>query len=239
MTARLRVLIVDDEPLARRGVRARLVRHKNIEIVGECDSGSAAVRAIRALAPDIVFLDVKMPELDGFGVVREIGSAAMPVTIFLTAFDDYALRAFEAQALDYLLKPIDDDRFAVAMDRAIARVLQKRAAGGAEPIRIAARDRGRILMVDVRDIDWVEAYGDYVRLHVHGRGHLVRDTLTRFAARLPRDRFVRIHRSAIVNATRVRELLPRRNREFVVVLKDGTRLRLSRSFRDELQRLLR
>jgi len=238
VTGRVRVLIVDDEPLARRGVRARLARYDNVEIAGECDTGAAAVRAIRSLAPDVVFLDVQMPELDGFGVVEEVGAGAMPVTVFLTAFDQHALRAFEARALDYLLKPIDDERFSAAMDRAIDAVMQRRVTGGVAPIRITARDRGRVLLLDVMEVDWVEAQGDYVRLHAGRKTHLVRDTLTRFAGKLPPDRFVRIHRSAVVNVDRVRELLPKPNREWIVVLIDGTRLRLSRGYRDEVERLL-
>ena len=238
MNGTVRVLIVDDEPLARRGVRARLARHDNVEIVGECVNGDSAVRAIRSLAPDIVFLDVKMPVLDGFGVVHAIGSAAMPVTVFLTAFDEFALRAFEAQAVDYLLKPIDDERFAQALERAWRRVIERRASSSNQPIRIVTRDRGHILLIDAQEIEWVQAERDYVRLHLRKGSHLIRETMRAISARLPSEQFVRIHRSTIVNVSQVRELVRHANREFIVVLRDGTRLKLSRGFRDRLQALL-
>jgi two-component system LytT family response regulator len=238
MKGAVRVLIVDDEPLARRGVRARLARHDSVEVVGECDNGHSAVRAIASLAPDIVFLDVKMPVLDGFGVVDAVGSSAMPVTVFLTAFDEFALQAFEAQALDYLLKPIDDERFAQALERAWRRVMERRAGAGNQPIRIVTRDRGRILLIDAQEIEWVQAEGDYVRLHLRNGSHLIRETMRAISARLPGRQFVRIHRSTIVNVSQVRELVRHANREFIVVLRDGTRLKLSRGFRDRLQALL-
>jgi two-component system, LytTR family, response regulator len=229
-------LIVDDEPLARRGVRARLEKRSDVEIVGECQNGLEAVRAIRATSPDLVFLDIQMPGLDGFGVVESVGTDTMPVVVFLTAYDEHALRAFDAEALDYLLKPIDDERFAQALTRAKKRIGGARA----EPrvSRIAVRDRGRVVLVDAPDVDWVEADGDYLRLHVRGRVHLVRETMKAFEARLPRELFVRIHRSTIVNVMRVVELQPRPNGEFGVTLKDGTRLRLSRGFRDSAKSLL-
>jgi two-component system LytT family response regulator len=233
----LRVLIVDDEPLARRGVRARLAKQAGIEVVGECENGLAAVRAIRAQTPDLVFLDIQMPGLDGFGVVERVGQG-MPVVVFLTAHDEHALKAFDAQALDYLLKPIDDKRFARAVSSARRRIAERRAGTAYVPARIVARDRGRVILLDADDVDWAEADGDYVRLHARGRSYLVRETMKAIETRLPHQRFVRIHRSAIVNVARVKELLPHTNREFVVVLSDGTRLKLSRGYRDRLQALL-
>ena len=234
MTTPLRVLIVDDEPLARRGVRARLEKRAGFEIVGECRNGPDAVQAIRATTPDLVFLDIQMPGLDGFGVVDRVGKDRMPVVVFLTAYDEHALRAFDAEALDYLLKPIDDERFAQALARARRRVSEGRAhrVGQGSAPRIAVRDRGRVVLIDAPDLDWVEADGDYLRLHVRGRVHLVRETMKAFETRLPRDLFVRIHRSTIVNVRRVVELQPRPNGEFDVLLRDGTRLRLSRGFRE-------
>ena len=239
---KLRVLIVDDEPLARRGVRARLLGHSDMNVVGEAENGLDAVWAVRQLAPDLVFLDVQMPGLDGFGVVDQVGVDRMPVVVFLTAFEEHALKAFEAQALDYLLKPIDDERFAVTLDRARRRVAERRGGAGAGStlpgLRIAARDRGRIFLLDANEIDWVEADGDYVRIHAGDRGLLVRETMKAIESRLPQEKFVRIHRSTIVNATSVRELVPHVNREFIVILKSGARLKLSRGFRDRLVALL-
>ena len=276
----MRVLIVDDEPLARRGVRARLQRAGGVEVVGECAGGRDAVAAIAELAPDVVFLDVQMPGLDGFGVVAAVGAARMPATIFVTAFDEHALRAFDAHALDYLLKPIDDERFTRALDRARAQLDQRRgaelagrlaavlaehgaaasppaghpaapplaagepaapllrSAGDAGIPRFVVRERDRVVLVDAADVDWIEAEGDYVRLHVGPRTHLVRATMAALEQELPADRFLRIHRSTIVNAARVRELRPYSGREWTVVLRDGTLLRMSRNYRGRLVGLL-
>jgi two-component system, LytTR family, response regulator len=260
-------MIVDDEPLARRGIRARLEHVADVEIVSECSSGREAVQAIRTLEPDVVFLDVQMPGLDGFGVVRAIGVKEMPVVVFVTAYDQHAVRAFDVHALDYLLKPIDDDRFEQAVARARARLAEARAgllarklaalvsemsdASASTPAtpasteststrdgRILVKDRGRVLIVDEQDIDWVEADGDYVRLHVQGRSHLLRETMAAMEARLDPAHFARVHRSAIVNLQRIRELRPLPNREYVLVLRDGARLRASRSYRDRLDVLL-
>lgn len=255
----MRVLIADDEPPARSRLRHLLTRHEDIEIVGESATGSQTVAAIRCRAPDLVFLDVQMPDLDGFGVVREIGPESMPTVIFVTAFDHYALRAFEACALDYLLKPFDDDRFSQALQRAREAVRRARLDGlcgklqallGAtaqaspEPEedaadRLVIRSAGRVLFVETRDVDWIEAAGSYVRLHVGARSHLLRQTLNRLETELDQDRFLRIHRSTMVNRTRVRELRPRSHGESVVILQDGTELKLSRSYRDRLDRLIR
>jgi len=248
--APLRVLVVDDEPLARRGIHARLGRMADVEIVGECASGREAVDAIRGLSPDLVFLDVQMPGLDGFGVVEAVGAERMPVVVFVTAYDQHALRAFEARALDYLLKPIDDERFEQAVARARARVAERResavgrrlAAAPAAPAapleRILVRSGGRVLLVAADEVDWIEAAGDYLRLHVGPARHLLRETMGALEARLDPRRFVRIHRSTIVNVSRIRELQPYFNREYVVLLRDGTRLKLSRGYRERLELLL-
>ena len=252
----LRVLIVDDEPLARRGVRARLARLPGIEIVAECAGGHEAIASIRRLAPDVVFLDVQMPETDGFAVVREVGPERMPLVVFVTAYDAHALRAFEAHAADYLLKPIDDERFLRAVERARARAAERRAAdvvrrlsavlaavgAGDAPAaapppehgRILVRDRGRVLILDPDEIDWVEAERDYVCLHVRGRRHLLRETMGAMEDRLASSRFVRVHRSYLVNAARVRELRPV-GREYAAVLRDGTELKVSRGYLPGLQ----
>jgi two-component system, LytTR family, response regulator len=250
-TAPLRVVIVDDEPLARRGVRARLLALGDVEIVGECASGREAVRDIPSLAPELVFLDVQMPGLGGFDVIAELGPERMPPVVFVTAFDAHALRAFEAHALDYLLKPIDDERFAAAVARARRRVLERRAGamagelasalaelrrGGPQPI--AVRDRGRVLLLDPREIDWLEAEGDYVRLHVGDRAHLHRATMASMEELLDPRRFARVHRSAIVNVARVRALRPRGDREYTVVLHGGAEIPLSRGCRDRVRALL-
>ena len=243
-SAPLRVLIVDDEPLARRGLVVRLERMGAIEIVGEASSGEEAVDAIERLKPDVVLLDVQMPELDGFDVVDAIGIDAMPITIFVTAHDAHAIRAFEANALDYLLKPVDDERFVRAIERARQRVVERGAhekivsLGGMlnqrkEP-RIALRDRGRIIVLPYTDVDWIAAEGDYVRVFSKGRGYLVRHTMTAMEARLDPRAFARIHRSTIVNIARVREIRPQGDREYVVVLTDGTKLKMSRGYREAL-----
>ena len=263
----IRAIIVDDEPLARRGIRARIERATGYTVVAECASGREAIAAIREHAPHVVFLDVQMPAIDGFGVIEEIGADQMPVVIFVTAYDTHALRAFEAHAFDYLLKPIDDVRFATTLDRTRHRVAEREesevarrlaalmqdlrpaltAADSAparrpepgEPAslanRIVIRDRDRVLFVDVGDIDWIGADGDYVRIHTAGKSHLVRDTMAAMEQRLDATDFVRIHRSAIVNVARIRELRPYTSREYAVILQDGTRLRLSRRYRDRLR----
>jgi two-component system LytT family response regulator len=265
----IRAVIVDDEPLARRGIRARLERAGGFAVVAECASGREAIVAIREHEPSVVFLDVQMPGIDGFGVIDEIGADRMPVVIFVTAFDAHALRAFEAHAFDYLLKPIDDDRFATTIDRARRRVVEREesvvarrlaalmhdlrpaladaeqhqarlpdAVDSATPAsanRIIVKDRDRVLFIDVGDIDWIGADGDYVRIHTSGKSYLVRDTMGAMEERLDPSAFVRIHRSAIVNASRIKELRPYSSREYAVILRDGTRLRLSRRYRDRLR----
>lgn len=260
---RIRAIIVDDEPLARRGVRARLAREEDVEVVAEAASGHEATHLIQELAPDLVFLDVQMPRIDGFAVVDTVGAEAMPVTIFVTAYDQHALRAFQAHALDYVLKPIDDARFSEALARARRRIEERResalgkklfaflaAAGAPAPApqagtkepnhhrpveRFLIKNGGRVLVVPVEEIDWIEAAGDYVRLHAGKTAHLLRETMANVEGQLDPHHFARIHRSTIVNLSQVRELHPHFNREYVVVLKDGTSLKLSRSYRDRLE----
>src|SRR5262245_34789372 len=257
----IRTLIVDDEQLGRSGINARLKDETDIEVVGECANGRLAVEAIRALSPDLVFLDVQMPGMNGFDVLSAAGVETVPVVIFVTAYDEYALRAFDVHALDYLLKPIDDERFKLALKRARAHLEQvneselgKRFAALLADLktdspymqtpnalkerpaseRFVIKSGGRISFVKAEEIDWVEAVGDYVRLHVGSQSHLLRDTMTSMEAKLDRN-FILVHRSVIVNTERIKELHPGFNGEYTVVLRDGTELRSSRGYRDRLR----
>ena len=236
----IRAVVVDDEPLARAGMRTLLEDDPDLVVVAECANGHEAVEALRAHAPDLVLLDVQMPGLDGFGVVREIGADRMPVVVFATAFDQYALRAFEARALDYLLKPFTDERFRDVLGRAKEQVRQRRAgASSAAPApRLEVRLGNRVAYVRLDDVDWIEAADYYARLHVGAASHLVRETMQELEARLDARRFVRVHRSAIVNVDRVRELRAVAVGRHEVVLRDGTRLPLSRSRRELVARAL-
>ena len=245
MSTPIRTLVVDDEPLAREGIRLRLGGDAGFTVVGECSDGAEALEAIAGLRPDVVFLDVQMPGLTGFDVAEELGGDEAPAVVFVTAYDQYALRAFEVHALDYVLKPFDDERFSETLRRVRTRLAERRAGrleerlagllgdlrGGAPegaarawPRRLAVRDAAKIAFVDVDELDWVEADGDYVRLHCGAASHMVRRTMAQMDSRLDPDRFVRIHRSTIVNVERIRELRPTFHAEFVVVLTDGTRL---------------
>jgi two-component system LytT family response regulator len=237
----IRAVVVDDEPLARAGMRALLEDDADLTVVAECANGHEAVTALRAHAPDLVLLDVQMPGLDGFGVVRAIGADRMPVVVFATAFDRYALQAFEARALDYLLKPFTDERFRDVLGRAKEQVRQRRLgalAAQSPPTRLEVRLGNRVAFVRLDDVDWVEAADYYVRLHVGPASHLVRETMQELEARLDARRFVRVHRSAIVNVERVRELRTVAAGRHEVVLRDGTRLPLSRSRREPVARAL-
>jgi two-component system, LytTR family, response regulator len=254
MGAPLSVLLVDDEPPARRLLRAHLARHPDVEVVGEAGSGTEAVAALQALRPDLVFLDVQMPEGDGFEVVRAVGVEAMPVVIFATAFDDYALQAFEAHALDYLLKPYDRERLDGALDRARRRVEQARGSSADARLhalvralddrvgyldRLPVRTGARIRLLDVGEVDYVEAEANYVRLHVGPRAYLMRGTLTHLEAQLDPARFLRVHRSLLVNVDRIAEVEPLFAGEYVLYLRDGTRLTSGRTYRARLQEALR
>lgn len=247
----LRALIVDDEAVARRRIKRLLQREPDIAVVGEAADGRAAVEAIRAQAPDVVFLDVQMPEFDGFGVIAEVGRA-LPAIVFVTAHDDYALRAFDVHAVDYLLKPFTPERFA----ETVARVRARREGGDPEwPARVAAlverlsartrylaripaRAGDRIRLVDVREIDCIIAGGNYVRLMAGGREHLLRDTMEGLLAELDPRQFVRIHRSAIIQIDRVREFKPLPSGDCTVILRDGTSLTLSRTYRERVNQAL-
>ena len=248
---RIRALIVDDEPLARERIRNLVERDPEIVVAAECRDGQEAIAAIREHAPDLVFLDVQMPEKSGFDVIAEIGVERLPVVVFVTAHDDYALRAFEVAALDYLLKPFDEDRFSKTLDRAKTQIrsrqpdeFQQRVLSMMEDLRAAPRGLerlivktgGQLVFLKTDEVDWIQAEGNYVRLHVGGASHLVRETIQSLEASLDPDRFLRIHRSTIVNLDRVREIQPLVHGEHRVVLKDGTKLSLSRGYRDRLSR---
>jgi two-component system LytT family response regulator len=243
---KLRALIVDDEAPARLRIRELLSRNASVVLAGECASGPEAVAAIRGLQPDLLFLDVQMPAMDGFRVLREVGGDRLPLTIFVTAYDRYALAAFEAHALDYLLKPFSDERFGHALDRAIAHLGMQQSGDIATRMlamlrqedRLAVRVNGRVVILKAREIDWVEAAGVYVELHSGKKVYLHRASITELESRLSAARFVRIHRSTLVNLDRVRELAPRTHGEFSVMLADGTALKLSRGYRHRLEELL-
>ena len=229
---RWRAVVVDDEPLARRGVRVRLERAGDVDVVAEAGDVPTAVECIRRHRPDVAFLDIEMPGATGFSVVADLPEADRPVVVFVTAHDDRALEAFEVQALDYLLKPIDDARFARTIDR-----IRRRLATGhdATPGRITIRDRGRIVVLDAPSIDWLQSDGDYVCVHAGRATYLHHEALGALLGRLP-PTFVRVHRSAAVNVERIRELEPLTNGDYSLVLTTGARLKVSRTHRAELGR---
>ena len=238
----LRVVIADDEPVARRGLRAMLGAMPAVEVVGEAASGEEAVAVVLALRPDVLFLDVRMPALDGFAVLAALPRGAAPAVVFTTAFEQYALPAFDASAIDYLLKPFDAARLARALRR--VRAFGSEAAGAAgitaprdeDGRRLTARGRDVIIFLEPDEVDWIESWGNYVRLHARGRRYLMRETTGAVEARLDATLFLRISRSVIVNAARVRRLVPRRNGQTDVVLEGGATLRASRRHRAALQR---
>jgi two-component system, LytTR family, response regulator len=253
---RLRTLIVDDEDLARRGLRALLAKEADVEIIAECGNAREAIDVIRTRTPDLLFLDVQLPGKSGFDVVDEIGPSC-PHIVFVTAFDEFAIQAFEINALDYLLKPVSEQRFRVALQRARAAVANARdvsvgrrlgqlaaglgrtpdSAADCAPDRIPVNTGGRVVVIRIADVDWVKAEGDYVSLYVGSKPWLVRETLSSIESRFANSGFVRIHRSTLVNVERIRELRPLEKGEFQVVLHDGVALKLSRNFRAALPRL--
>ena len=232
----MKALIVDDEPLARQVVRLLAGTDREVTVVGEC-SGTEAVEQIQRHRPDILFLDIQMPEVDGFEVLERVGADTVPAVVFITAHDDYALRAFEVHALDYLLKPFDDRRFFAALSRAKERV-RARVTTSAPVKRVLVRTRDKVLFVRSEEIDWVEAADYYVSIHTGGKAYLLRQTMAEFERQLDPAKFVRVHRSAIVNLDRVAELHPLFRGDCLLVLQDGTRLRMSRARREEFERRL-
>ena len=255
----IRAIVVDDEDLARRGIHALLERAGDVEIVSECRNADEAIRAVNAAKPDLLYLDIQMPGKSGFSVIEALPETRCPHVIIVSAFDRFAVRAFEIHALDYLLKPVSEERFneslararlvvARGRDNSVIRRFPQTAAhlrtvpeqNSRPPMadRIPVKTRGRVLIVNVADIDWVEAEGDYVSVHVGPKSWLLRETIMAAEARLALSGFVRIHRSTLININRVRELLPLAKGEFTVVLVDGTELKLSRNYRFALERLL-
>ena len=231
---RIRALIVDDEPLARSNILHLLRPDLDVEILGECDSATAALDAIRTQKPDLLFLDVRMPEYDGFDILEMLGAEAPPAIIFVTAFDQYALKAFDTGALDYLLKPFNNARFARALDRAKERIAHRRESP-ARMDRLTIKSAGSVIFLPITDIDWIEAADYYASLHVGPKTHLLRRSMNDLEADLDAAQFCRIHRSTIVNLNRVRELRFDSDAEYELVLADGTKLRLSRRYRKDLQ----
>jgi two-component system LytT family response regulator len=249
---KIRVVIADDEPLARRGVRQLLGPHRDLAVVAETRNGRETVQALRELKPQLLFLDVQMPELDGFDVLREIGAQHMPAVIFVTAYDEFAVRAFEAHALDYLVKPLEEARFADALERVREQLRSAEAVDLSRRLaallvtRETERAKQRIvvptamgdLVIDADEIDWVEADDYYSALHARAGRHLIRESLTSLEQRLDKTRFVRVHRSALVNVDRVSEV-KREAGETALVLRDGTRIAISRRRRARVSKLLR
>jgi two-component system LytT family response regulator len=247
----LRTVIVDDEPLARQRLRRMLAKEPDIEILDECGDGRTAVEVIRARSPNVLFLDVQMPEHNGFEVLAELGSGVPEAVIFTTAYEEYALKAFEVHALDYLLKPFDQDRLANALRRVRDRIGRDREelrsrleaalkdlAHGHRPTfqeRLLVRYLGRIHFVKVEEIDWIEAAGNYLKLHVGPAEHLVRETMQSMESQLDPRFFLRIHRSTMVNIDRIKELQPLFHGDYVVVLKSGRKLSMSRGYRDKVE----
>lgn len=256
----IRVLIVDDEPAARARIRRLLKDESDVDVVGESTDGASAVRAVVELKPDVVFLDIQMPESDGFDVLERLPRDQRPLVVFVTAYDQYALRAFEVHALDYLLKPFDAERFRASFARVRERLardqrteaglvrslleelksgradLEKLVRGAPRHLdRIMVRSSGKITFVKVAELDWLEASGNYVRLHTARGSHLIRETLSGLESRLDPNQFVRIHRSTIVNLDRVKEMQPWFSGDYLVILHSGVKLKLSRSFREAIE----
>ena len=252
-SATIRTLIADDEPLARERLRALLARHTDVEVIGEGSNGAEAIEAISELRPDLVLLDVEMPQADGFAVLEALDPETLPAIVFVSAHDQYAVRAFEAHALDYVVKPFDEAR----VDRTLQRVRNQLARahrtrhidprllslldelrGQRRSDRLVVKTGGRVVFLRTEDIDWVEASGNYVRLHVGAETHLLRESMKNMERRLDPNTFVRIHRSAIVNVDRIRELEPWFHGEYIVIMRDGTRLTASRVYSDRLSALI-
>lgn len=250
---KIRTLIVDDEIIARDRVRRFLGGEPDVEVVGECGNGVDAVAAVKKFAPDLMFLDVQMPEMTGFEVIKTLGAARPPVVVFITAYDQFAIRAFEVHALDYLLKPFTRDRFRQAVRYAREQLEQRRTGDVDDRLRalledlkgsgqkylerLVVKSSGRVYFLKAADVDWIEASGNYVTLHAGRETHLLRETMNHLEGKLDPERFLRIHRSRLVNIDRIKELHPLFNGDYTVVMRDGTELTLTRTYRDRLLKL--
>ena len=255
----IKTIIADDEPLAREKIRTLLAEDPDIELIGECADGIETVTAIRNQQPDLVFLDVQMPELDGFGVLKALRHSNMPTLIFVTAYDQYALQAFEVHALDYLLKPFDRERFQKALQRAKEHIRKEKSGEVNEKLltllqdlkseksnhherkyleRLVIKAGGRVTFLKTAEIDWIEAAGNYIRLYIGKDSHLLRDTMNNIQTKLDPEKFLRIHRSTILKIDRIKELQPWHQGEYVVTLQNGKQLTSSRSYRHQLSTLL-
>jgi two-component system, LytTR family, response regulator len=250
---KIKVVVADDEPLARERLATLLSSEADIELVAQVRDGEEAVRAIHRHSPDLVFLDIQMPQMDGFEVIQTVGLDRMPPVIFVTAYDQHAIRAFQVRALDYLLKPFDRERFADALQRGRRQVerdetgdLGRRLLALVKDLRrdqprsdrLVVKSGGRLFFLRTDEIDWVEAAGNYVRVHIGPTSHLLRETMTSIERRLDPEKFFRIHRCRIVNLERIQEVQPWLNGEYAVLLRTGTRLTLSRGYREKLQERL-
>jgi two-component system LytT family response regulator len=250
----IKTLVVDDEPLAREGIITLLQGARDFNVIGVCANGEEAIEAIEAKQPDVVFLDVQMPEIDGFQVLESLDPKRIPTVIFVTAYDQYALRAFDIHAVDYLLKPVDAERFTQALDRARKRLESKRSNGSDKHLKslleeLKSKDRklerlvvktgGKIFFLRTEEIDWIEAAGDYVKIHINTTEHIIRERITELESKLDPSRFLRIHRSTIVNIDRIKEMQPMFYGDYVVILRNGTQLNLSRTYREKISKLMK
>ncbi|HVF28556.1 MAG TPA: LytTR family DNA-binding domain-containing protein [Pyrinomonadaceae bacterium] len=246
---KIRALIVDDEPLARERVKRFLAGEPDVEVIGECSDGIQTVAAIETLKPDLILLDIQIPEADGFAVIEKIGVEKLPPVIFITSYDQYALRAFDVHAVDYLLKPYNRERFQLALERVRAQlqngqtdVLDERLRSLLESLkpeqkyleRLMIKSSGRVIFLRTEEIEWIEAEGNYLRIHAGREAYMLRETMNNLAAKLDPSKFARIHRSTLVQIERIKELQPMFGGDYVVILHNGTQLTLSRSYRDKL-----
>ena len=251
---RIKTLVVDDEPLAREGITTLLQAASDFQVIGLCANGEEAIEAIDAKRPDVVFLDVQMPEIDGFQVLESLDPKRMPTVIFVTAYDQYALRAFDIHAVDYLLKPVDVERFEQALERTRKRLESKRTNGTDKHLkslleelksrdqkleRLVVKTGGKIFFLRTEEIDWIEAAGDYVKIHINTTEHIIRERITELELKLDPSRFLRIHRSTIVNIDRIKEMQPMFYGDYVVILRNGTQLNLSRTYREKISKLMK
>ncbi len=270
MDNKLRVLLIDDEPLAIQGLQLRLQDYREVEIIGTASNGREGIKAIKSLNPDLVFLDIQMPGIDGLGVVRSLLGTDMPLFVFVTAYDKYAIEAFEANALDYIVKPVDEERLKDSLFRAREALKSKNAVTRETqlvemlsnfkedernhikellddpewqskeryPEKMSFKDGTKVIVLNADDVDWIDAAGDYMCVHAGGKTHIIRETMKALEARLDPARFQRVHRSAIVNVNKVKELHPHSNSEYFLILEGGQELKLSRSYKDVISRFL-